>query len=261
MPDALVGTERHGDILIARLNRPGDGNAVNRALALELAELIHTCAADKTLRTLIITGAGARFFCTGGDVKAYAQVQSADALNEVFDLIRGLLDAVESLHCPVIAAINGYAIGGGAELALACDLRVMDADAQIGFPQSRLGIMPGWDGLDRLVARVGRSAATRLLLTGTRISSGQAQAIGLVDEVAPKGESVAQSLALAATLAEAAPLSLAALKQALRDAGHDDRAAARERARAAFTRLWFSADHKEAQRAFAAKRPPRFTGA
>jgi enoyl-CoA hydratase/carnithine racemase len=260
MPEALVTAERQGDTLIARLNRPGDGNAINRALAVELAALVQACATDNALRALIITGEGPRFFCTGGDVKAYARVQDADTLNEVFDLIRNLLDAIEALPCPVIAAISGYAIGGGGELALACDLRVMDAGAQIGFPQSRLGIMPGWDGLGRLVSLVGRGAATRMLMKGTRISAAEAQAIGLVDEVAPPGEALAQALALAATLAETAPLSLAAIKQALRLAERSDGAALRVHAREAFTRLWFSADHKEAERAFAEKRPPKFNG-
>ncbi len=260
MPEALVTAERQGDVLIARLNRPGDGNAINRALAVDLAALVQGCAADKALRTLIITGEGPRFFCTGGDVKAYAKVQDADTLNEVFDLIRNLLDAIEALHCPVIAAINGYAIGGGAELALACDLRVMDSGAQIGFPQSRLGIMPGWDGLGRLISLVGRGAATRMLMKGTRISADEAQAIGLIDEVAPPGEALATTVALAATLAETAPLSLAAIKQALRVADDGDGAALRSHAREAFTRLWFSADHKEAERAFAEKRPPKFNG-
>jgi enoyl-CoA hydratase/carnithine racemase len=260
MPEALVTCERQGDVLVARLNRPNDGNAINLALARELAALVHSCAADTTLRALVITGTGTRFFCTGGDVKAYAQVETAEELNQVFDLIRGLLDQLEALPCPVIAAINGYAIGGGSELALACDLRVMDGTAQIGFPQSRLGIMPGWDGLGRLVALVGRGAAARLLLKGTRISATEAQAIGLVDEVTPPGESLAQALALATSLSEAAPLSLAAIKSALRDACGDDLAAARQRAREAFGRLWFTADHKEAERAFAEKRTPLFTG-
>lgn len=261
MPEPLVTLERQGGVLIARLNRPGDGNAVNRALAVELAGVVKACASDAALRALVITGEGSRFFCTGGDVKAYAQVGSAEALNDVFDLIRDLLDALEALPCPVIAAINGYAIGGGAELALACDLRVMDAGAQIGFPQSRLGILPGWDGVGRLVALVGRGGATRLLMKGTRIGAAEAQAIGLVDEVAPTGGALTQALALAATLTETAPLSLAAIKQALRMADGGDRDALRAHSREAFTRLWFSADHKEAERAFAEKRTPLFTGA
>ena len=261
MPEILVVTERQGNCLIATLNRPGDGNAISLAVARELAAVVATCASDRSLRALVITGAGPRFFCTGGDVKAYARVNTAEELNQVFDLIRNLLDAIETLHCPVIAAINGYAIGGGAELVLACDLRVMDAGAQIGFPQSRLGILPGWDGMARLVPLVGRGAAARLLLTGGRIDAGEAMSLGLVHEVAPSGEALTRALAMAATLAEAAPLAQAAIKAALRPICAADAASARASARDAFAQLWFSADHKEAERAFAAKRTPRFAGA
>lgn len=258
MPESLITSERQGACLIATLNRPGDGNAINLALARELATLVSACGADRTLRALVISGAGPRFFCTGGDVKAYARVTAAEELNQVFDLIRDLLDALEALHCPVVAAINGYAIGGGAELVLACDLRVMDAAAQIGFPQSRLGILPGWDGIGRLLPLVGRGAAARLLLSGKRIDAAEALRIGLVDEVAPAGQCLAQAIALAAGFAECAPLSLAAIKSALRDASAGDAVLARQRARQAMIPLWFSADHKEAERAFAEKRAPRF---
>ena len=260
MPETLVVTERQGDCLIATLNRPADGNAISLALARELAAIVATCGADRTLRALVITGAGPRFFCTGGDVKAYARVTTALDLNQVFDLIRNLLDAIEALHCPVIAAINGYAIGGGAELVLACDLRVMDAQAQIGFPQSRLGILPGWDGIGRLIPLVGRGAAARLLLSGTRVDAGEALRIGLIDEVAPAGACLSQAVALAHSFGDSAPLSLAAIKLGLRDAVSGDPAGARQRAREAFIPLWFSADHKEAERAFAEKRAPRFNG-
>ena len=261
MPEALVTAERQDDCLVARLNRPADGNAINLALARELAALVATCTADHALRALVITGTGPRYFCTGGDVKAYARVETAQELDEVFQVIRDLLDAIEALHCPVIAAINGYAVGGGAELALASDLRVMDTGAQIGFPQSRLGILPGWDGISRLVPLVGRGTAARLLLAGKRIGAVEALACGLVDEVAPAGDSLAQGLELARGFRETAPLSVAAIKTALRDASSGDPAGARQRARDAFSKLWFSADHKEAERAFAAKRAPRFIGA
>ena len=260
MPEALVTSERQGDVLIARLNRPLHGNAINLQLAQELAAVVAGCATGRSLRAFIITGTGARFFCSGGDVKAYARVESAAELTRIFDLIRDLLDAIEALPCPVIAAINGYAVGGGAELALACDLRVMDCAAQIGFPQSRLGIIPGWDGIERLVALIGRAAATRLLLTGTRISAEAALAVDLIDQVAPEGESLARALALAHTLAETAPLALAALKTALRNASYGDAQGARMAARDAFADLWFTADHKEAERAFAEKRKPQFSG-
>lgn len=260
MPSDLVLAERVGDCLVLRLNRPEAGNAINLATAQDLSACVESCSADASLRALVITGAGDRFFCTGGDVKAYANVASPRELNATFDLIRDLLDAIEALPCPVLAAINGYAIGGGAELALACDLRIMEASAQIGFPQSRLGILPGWDGIERLLPLVGRGAATRLLLTGLRVSAAEAQAMGLANDIAPDGQGVTRALELARSLAEVAPLAVAAIKITLREAATGGRKAARQGAREAFTRLWFSEDHKEAERAFAEKRTPRFAG-
>ncbi len=256
----LVLAAREGNSLVVQLNRPDAGNAISLEVAQALAAIVQSCAADASLRALIITGAGDKFFCTGGDVKAYAHVDSADELNRQFNLIRELLDAIENLRCPVIAAINGYAIGGGAELALACDLRIMEASAQMGFPQSRLGILPGWDGIERLVPLVGRAAATRLLLTGLRMSAIDARAIGLVDEVANDGQSIAKALELVRTFSEVAPLSITAIKSALGDVSRSDRHTARTNARDVFARLWFTDDHREAERAFAEKRPARFAG-
>ena len=178
--------------------------------------------------------------------------------------MREVCDALERLPCPVIAAINGYAVGGGAEMSLACDLRVAETSAQIGFPQSRLGIMPGWDGTARLLRTVGRSAAARLLFSGKRVSAAEARELRRVDEVVPDGTALARALELASTFAEVAPLSLGAIKQALREADGADTAQsaeqARLRAREAFARLWFTEDHDEAEQAFAEKRAPHFSG-
>ena len=257
----LVLAEPHGSALVLRLNRPEAGNAISGDVARALGEQLRACAADPGLRTLIITGAGPRFFCTGGDVKAYAQLADATELDRVFNLMRDVCDAIETLPCPVIAALNGFTIGGGAELALACDLRIAETAVQIGFPQSRLGIMPGWDGIERLVRLVGRASAAKLLYSGERVSAAQACERRLVDEVVENGQALTRALALAATFAQCAPLSLGAIKSALRDADAvpaDD--GLRGKARAEFARLWFTEDHKEAERAFAEKRAPRFHG-
>ena len=257
----LVLAERHGTTLVLRLNRPEAGNAISGEVALALGDLVRACAADATLRTLIITGAGPRFFCTGGDVKAYAQLADAGELDRVFNLMRDVCDAIEALPYPVIAALNGFTIGGGAELALACDLRIAESAVQIGFPQARLGIIPGWDGIERLVRLVGRAAAAKLLYSGQRVSAAEARNLRLVDEVAADGKALERALDLAATFAECAPLSLGAIKTAMRDAESALPAdEVRRKTRAAFARLWFTEDHKEAERAFAEKRAPRFNG-
>ena len=260
MREALVVAERRGQCLVLRLNRPDVGNAINREVAEALGAQLRTCTGDQVPRTLIITGTGPRFFCTGGDVKAYAKLTSADELNGVFGLMRDVCDALEALPCPVIAAINGFAVGGGAEIALACDIRLAEASAQLGFPQSRLGILPGWDGTQRLLTTVGRSAASRLLFSGNRINAQEARDIGLIDEVVADGTALARALELADTFAEVAPLALGAIKQSLKAAGSGSAAQARIDARESFARLWFTHDHAEAERAFAEKRAPKFSG-
>ena len=261
MAEPLVVAERHGTTLVLRLNRPEAGNAISREVALELGKHMRACASDQALRTVIMTGTGPRYFCTGGDVKAYAHIASAEDLDRVFNLMRDVCDAMEALPCPVIAAINGFCVGGGSEFALACDLRIAEASAQIGFPQSRLGIMPGWDGTERLVRTVGRASAAKLLFSGNRVSAAEARALGLVDEAVPDGEALARALELAATFAEVAPLSLGATKTALREAASGQASEPlRSNARVSFARLWFTEDHKEAERAFAEKRSPKFNG-
>ena len=259
--NSLLLTERHGAALVVRLNRPEAGNAISGEVALALGDQVRACAADPSLRTLIITGAGPRFFCTGGDVKAYAQLADAAELDRVFNLMRDVCDAIEALPCPVIAALNGFTLGGGAELALACDLRIAESAVQIGFPQARLGIIPGWDGIERLVRLVGRAVAAKLLYAGTRVGATEARELRLVDEVVADGKALERALELAATFAEGAPLSLGATKTAIREADSDLPEAERRRnARAALGRLWFTEDHKEAERAFAEKRAPQFIG-
>ena len=265
MAEPLVLAERHGNIRVLRLNRPDAGNAISREVALALGEQLHVCANDTGLRALILTGAGTRYFCTGGDVKAYAKLASTEELDRVFGLMRDVCDSLENISCPVIAAINGFAVGGGAELALACDLRIAEDSAQIGFPQSRLGIMPGWDGTGRLLRTVGRPAAAKLLFSGKRVTAAEAREMRLVDETVPDGSALKRALELASTFSEVAPLSLGAIKEALREASTAAASSggetARRNARAAFGRLWFTQDHKEAEQAFAEKRTPRFVGA
>jgi enoyl-CoA hydratase/carnithine racemase len=263
MPEQpVLISDRRGSTLVLHLNRPDAGNAINGELAHALLTRLAACEGDTELRSIVITGTGERFFCTGGDVKAYAMLASVAELDRAFGLMRDVCDKLERLPCAVIAAINGYAIGGGAELALACDLRVAQASAQIGFPQSRLGLIPGWDGAERLLRTVGRSQAAKLMFSGLRVGAQEAHGIGLIDEIAPDGQVLVRALEWAASVAEVAPLSLGAIKDVLRDGGSGpaDAAPGRVRARETFARLWFTADHKEAEAAFAQKRAPRFCG-
>jgi enoyl-CoA hydratase len=248
--------ERAAGALLLTLDRPAAGNALDEATIAALRARLERAAQDTTLTCIILCGSG-RFFCAGGDLKAYRALEDRAALERVFGAARALLDAIAAHPLPVIAAIDGYALGGGAELALACDLRVAGAGAVLGFPQLRLGIIPGWDGTERLAALIGRGAAMRLLLTGERLTAEAARALGLVEIVAPDAREAA--LRLAAGLETAAPLAIRGAKQAL--AALDlPRSEARQVAADVFARLWFTEDHREAERAFAEKREPAFHG-
>lgn len=260
-PDAApVLARREGSCLVLTLNRPGSGNSLSLDTLQALRRELAACAEDATLRSVILTGAGEKFFCTGGDVKRYRELADAGEFNQAFDVARDLLDQIESLDKPVIAAINGFALGGVVELALACDLRFAQSGAQIGLPQARIGIIPGWNGVERLVEAVGRATAMRLLLTGERVPAVEALRIGLVDAVAEAGGVLELALEYCAKLDQVAPLSVAAVKRAVIATLRLPQADARQVARGLIEGLWFSADHKEAEAAFAEKRPPRFTG-
>ena len=256
----LVLSSRDGSALVLTLNRPEAGNAMSVEMALELNAALDVCRSDASIRSVVVTGAGPRFFCTGGDVKRYAKLDDVAALNAAFDTVRDLLDAIEQLDQPVIAALNGYTVGGGTEFALACDLRIAARSVQIGLPHVQLGILPGWDGTARLLELVGRAQASRLMFSGERISADEALRIGLVNQVVEDGSALEAALAFAAKLDAAAPLALGAAKRTILDTLRSEPAGARLRGRQRFAELWFTDDHKEAESAFAEKRAPRFSG-
>lgn len=256
----LILSARMGSALVLTLNRPDAGNAMSLELALELKAALEACRGDVSIRSVVVTGAGSRYFCTGGDVKRYATIDDAATLNSAFGTVRDLLDDIEAMGQPVIAALNGFTVGGGTEFALACDLRIAERSVQIGLPHVRLGLIPGWDGTARLLELVGRGHAASLMFSGERVTADEALRIGLVNQVVDDGRSVEAALAFAARLDAAAPGAIGAAKRTLLEAGRDDPAVARARGRERLAQLWFTADHKEAERAFAEKRPPRFSG-
>ena len=256
----MLTESQQGSARILTLDRQEAGNALSLELVVALEKALAKCRDDSSLRSVIITGAGEKFFCTGGDVKRYSLIEDAAGLHEIFDRAARLLDLIEDCELPVFAAINGYAIGGGLELALACDMRFAAAGVQMGFPQSRLGIIPGWNGIERVLAVAGRGTAMRLLLSGDRVDASEAHRLGLVDFVAQGESALDAALRYAARLDTAAPLSLKAMKQVVAQTLHAPRDQARMLARAEFGRLWFTADHQEAEAACAQKRAPQFSG-
>lgn len=223
MSEPILLRHRVGAVLVATLNRPAKSNALNHALMDALAELTAWVAADSAgdhgTRALVITGAGGRAFSAGADVADLADLDAATAREQ---MRRGqdLFDRIEALPIPVVAAIDGVALGGGLELAMAADLRVASPTARLGQPEITLANLPGWGGTQRLPRLVGRGRALELILTGEAITAARAYEIGLVNRIAD--EPLATALELAGHIATRSPQAVAGAKGAVRtglDAG------------------------------------------
>lgn len=248
--------ERRGASLVITLDRPEAGNSINGSAAKALEEAVAQAAADESLRSVIITGSGEKFFCTGGDIKEYRSVTDRTQLDAVMGCTRRALSGLEALDIPVIMAVNGYCFGGGFEMVLAGDIRIASATATFALPQVRLGIIPGWHGIERLVRLVGRGMAVLLAAGGERIDADKAQQVGLVDEVVTECSVLERALEIAMGFDKAAPLSLKAVKKVA--VAVDGKSM--ELSEDVFAELWFSADHREAEAAFAEKREAHFEG-
>ncbi len=246
-------------IAIVTLNRPAVLNALNAAVFDELEAVFTLLPEETSLRAILITGAGEKAFAAGADIAelAHTDAGSAEALAN-----RGhaVMHRIETCGRPVIACINGFALGGGCELALCCHLRLASSSARLGFPEVKLGLLPGYGGTQRLPRLVGPSAALKLLLTGALIDAPEAFRIGLVDEVVPREELLARGRALALQIAAHAPLAIAACLQAVREGADLPLAEALALEARIFGRLSDSADKREGVAAFLEKRAPAFTG-
>lgn len=254
----MLNIERIGDIEVLTINRPQAGNSISSDLTSTLIENLERLHQDNNLHALIIAGSGEKFFCTGGDIKEYREIKSSETLNYHFDRTRKAMDLIETLKCPVISAINGYALGGGAELILCTDYRIAEDHSEIGWPQSQLGIIPAWNGIDRLVRDCGPRIASNLLMTGKRISAEAAEKFRIVDIVVETNTSMEFALEYAVTLKKSAPKALKATKEIIAATGKYSYDEVRQQQHAIFPDLWFSKDHKEAEAAFAEKRSPIF---
>ncbi|MBH67997.1 MAG: hypothetical protein CMM58_06565 [Rhodospirillaceae bacterium] len=256
----MLKIQRQNGIEIFTINRPEAGNSIGSDLTSNLLTNLERLKIDKDIHALIITGIGDKFFCTGGDVKEYRKIETRKVLNYHFERTRKVMDLIEELECPVICAVNGFALGGGAELVLCADYRIAAPHAIFGWPQVRLGIIPAWNGIDRLVRDCGSRVASRLMMTGERISANNALELNIIDEV-PKNKSALQAaLDYAELLKKSAPLALRTTKQVLKATAMHTPEKVRSLQYEVFPLLWFSADHKEAEAAFAEKRNPVFTG-
>jgi enoyl-CoA hydratase len=252
-----VRVERHGPVARLTIDNP-PVNALHPAVAEAILGHIDALGADPRVRCLVLTGAG-RHFMAGGDIGFFRTLTTANA-EEYVTGIQRMQNRLGELAQPVIAAINGTALGGGCELALACDIRVADEHALLGQPEVSLGIIPGASGTVNLPRVVFAGRARRMLFTGERITATEALACGLVDEVVPAGGAVARAQEIGEAIARNAPLAVAAAKRVVNASARAGREEAQRHETAEFSRLVGTADFKEGVDAFFARRVPRFTG-
>jgi enoyl-CoA hydratase len=242
------------------INRPQVHNAVSLATMAEIERVLDLLEADDDIAAVILTGAGERSFVSGGDLKDFEKItthEAAAAMSRRMQLITGRLRALPAL---VIGAINGDCLGGGCEVALACDLRIVSDTAHFGFKQVNLGITPAWGGRRRLVRLIGRARALALLLTGELIDAAEALGTGLADRMVPSNQVMETATALAREVARNPRMAVGAIKRLVNEDDRADDKDARELEADLFARTWISADHQEALDARKERREPRFKG-
>jgi enoyl-CoA hydratase len=248
--------ERDDHVVLLRLNRPEKRNAVDSALSSALDAALRDASADDAVRAVVLTGTGSAF-CAGADLVGGRPADTAGTLGGSPPRLTAPVDACTK---PVLAAVNGAAFGGGCELCLAADLRVCADSATFCLPEVRIGSLPGSGGTQRLLRAVGSATAAKLLFTGESIDSGEALRVGLVSDVFPDAALVEGAMDLAARVAANAPLSLLAIKQALRAIGGGDEDSGLRLERALWALLATTADRAEGRAAFKERRPPKFEG-
>jgi enoyl-CoA hydratase len=251
--------ERDGAVTLITFNRPKVLNALNAQTLTELRAAIEAAAADDTTRVLILTGAGDKAFVAGADINELA-VQTPVGGRDHARHGQRLFDRIERLGKPVIAAVNGFALGGGCELAMACTLRLAADTARFGQPEINLGIIPGYAGSQRLPRLVGRGRAHELLLTGDMISAEEAWRIGLVNKVVPAAQLLDEAKKLAQVLAAKAPVAVRYILDAVAAGGDMAFADAEDHEATLFGLVSTTGDMREGTRAFLEKRKPAFTG-
>ena len=255
----FVTVDQDGLVAVVTLDNP-PVNALSARLLEELEAELDRLDADDGTRAIVITGAGERAFVAGADIKEFPALREAASADGSPRGIQRVGARMEAMRTPTIAAIRGFCLGGGLELAMACDLRVATEDAQLGQPEIKLGLIPGGGGTQRLPRLIGRGRAQLLNMTGDPISGAQAYEWGLVERVVAPGEHVAGALELARTIAERSPHSLAVLKELARETRDVPLEEGLAREAEGFIRCLTSDDGAEGVSAFIEKRQPQWTG-
>ena len=253
--------ERKDGVARIILNAPDKLNAMNLAMWLALGDLCLALAADDSLRVVTIEGAGDRAFAVGADISEFGTTRnSAEAAATYNAAVSRAEEAIEAMPVPTIALIRGFCIGGGLEIAMRCDLRLVREDAQFAITPAKLSLGYGYDGIALLERRLGHATTADLLFSARRMKADEALAKGICDRVFPANRFTDEARAYVTTLAGNAPLSIRAVKAALVDLAKPQAARDPSQARALALACFDSADYQEGQAAFAEKRPPRFGG-
>jgi enoyl-CoA hydratase len=252
-------TGRDGAVSIVTINRPAVLNALNAATLTELDAAISDAGRDESVRVIVLTGSGEKSFVAGADINELA-TQTPVSGREHARRGQALFSRIERLEKPVIAAVNGFALGGGCELAMACTMRIAADTAKFGQPEINLGLMPGYAGSQRLPRLVGRGRALELLLLGNQITAEEAWRIGLVNRVVPAAKLMEETTALAQSLAGKAPVAVRYILDAVAGGLEMSFADAQDYEATLFGLVSTTDDMREGTRAFLEKRKPKFTG-
>ncbi|WP_028400263.1 enoyl-CoA hydratase [Ectobacillus panaciterrae] len=255
----VIVEETTPHIVTITLNRPQQANALSLALLEEMQEALLQVKENQNIRTVIITGAGEKAFCAGADLKERAGMNE-EQVREAVSLIRSTINLVEELPQPVIAAINGVALGGGTELSLACDIRVASETATLGLTETSLAIIPGAGGTQRLPRLIGLGRAKELIYTARRISAAEAKEYGLVEYAVPADKLMGKSIEIAERIAANGPIAVQLAKQAISQGVQTDLYSGLRIERQAYEGVIGTKDRLEGLQAFKEKRKPNYKG-
>jgi enoyl-CoA hydratase len=250
---------KKGAVAYVTLNRPQVLNALNRRTLEELTAVFEDARDDAVVRGVILTGAGEKAFIAGADINELARIDAVEAA-EFTRAGQAVLNVIENMGKPVIAAVNGYALGGGCETAMACTIRLATDDAKFGQPEVKLGIIPGYGGTQRLPRLVGKGRALQLILSGAMISAQEAYRIGLVNEIVPRSELITRAEAILAQITANAPLAIKFSLEAVNKGLETSQAEGLFIESSLFALCAATDDKKEGTSAFLAKRQPQFQG-
>jgi enoyl-CoA hydratase len=260
VPYETILVERDGSTAVITLNRPKALNALNEQVLSELGAAMAELEADRSVLAVIVTGAGEKAFAAGADIGELSQLGDVDAATAKARAGHRVTHAIEHSRLPVIMAINGFALGGGLELAMAGDIRIASAAARLGQPEVNLGIIAGFGGSQRLPRLSGQGMASFLLLTGEMIGADEAKQCNLVEKVVPPEQLMTEAKRIATVIASKGPLAIAATKRAIHKGLQMDLHRALDLEAEEFGKIAVTADAKEGTKAFLEKRKAEFTG-